>query len=1067
MTAHVRGSIRNRAMATPAKLTAPRLRNACQRERLFARLDRGRECVGIWISGPPGAGKTTLVASYVDARDTSCFWYNVDRGDSDVASFFYYLGVGARQFAPRRKRPLPLFTPEHAQGVAAFSRRFFREFFSRLGAPCLLVLDNYQDATEASQMHDALSEGWAEIPRGLCVVALSRGDPPPQLACRRANQLLECLTADELRFDDSEARDLIRSRVSNSADVSPVALARADGWAAGLILLLESRDRLGTQLPQGAAPQVIFDYFADQVFDRVGHDTQNFLLETAFLPRFSADMAKALTSHRSPERLLAYLARYNYFTTRYGDYFQYHPLFRQFLLARAQELLPPDRMPAVRNDAARLLSSNAMVEDAVDLWLEAQDWEAVPGATLQHAPALLAQGRHAVVTRWLDALPPHVIGANPWLLYWRAAALLPFTPVQSRPWFEQAHKLFYKQNDRAGLFLSWAGAVEATRFGQSDAGPLDQLILRLDELLLDDASFPSEAIEFQVAHAMYSALFWRQPQHPEFERWRDRALMLARSGPDQARRSYTVYMSVTYELLMGHRAEARFLLDSLAALNLRDAPPIVQNISYFARAYFEREAGMTAACMETVRQGLQASTSSGVHVWDFLMSTQGVLAALTVGDLGCADTLLASMARAADLKQPGTASMYHFLVATGHLRRGDPRCALPHAEAAVRFAGGWLFFLAIAHIALSCTLWQLEIADRAKEQLQRAFGVARTISSAFLLHFAYVIQAKFALDESDRGRALAALSEGLPIGRQNEILSAPWITQWKSQEFAQLCALALQPGIETEYVRRLIRLHRMVAPTPDTRSWPWPIEIRTLGSFEILRNGEPLQFERKLPKRALQLLKALIALGGHDVAQERIADSLWPDSSGDEGINALNTTVSRLRALLDESDAVIQTGGCLTINSDLCWVDAFLFERLTDRLIDAAPEVQDVEAILDLYRGGFLDHEHDAGWAVSMRERLRRKFVLAIGRQAQLHELSGKTESAIRLYLRGIDADGLAEEFYRGLMRCHGKLGRRAEAMSIFRQLRQTLSVTLGICPSKESQALFESLRSEQTIART
>lgn len=89
-----------------------------------------------------------------------------------------------------------------------------------------------------------------------------------------------------------------------------------------------------------------------------------------------------------------------------------------------------------------------------------------------------------------------------------------------------------------------------------------------------------------------------------------------------------------------------------------------------------------------------------------------------------------------------------------------------------------------------------------------------------------------------------------------------------------------------------------------------------------------------------------------------------------------------------------------------------------------------------------------------MRERLRGKFIRLVAMTAAYHEQCGEWDEAMYWYRRGIDSDNLAEEFYQGLMRCYAAEGRQAEGAAVYRQLRQILSVVLGIKPSQATEAL-------------
>jgi two-component SAPR family response regulator len=249
----------------------------------------------------------------------------------------------------------------------------------------------------------------------------------------------------------------------------------------------------------------------------------------------------------------------------------------------------------------------------------------------------------------------------------------------------------------------------------------------------------------------------------------------------------------------------------------------------------------------------------------------------------------------------------------------------------------------------------------------------------------------------------------------------------------------------------------------------WPVRIFTLGRFNLLYQDQPLDYGRKAPHRSLVFLKALIALGGRDVSSSSIASALWPDADGDNAQRSFDTTLYRLRKMLGDDRILILRDGQVSLDARYCWVDVWSFERLlgaAQRLRskdatgkDAYQLDQLTQRILSLYQDHFLAREEATAWSVSIRERLRSKYIhtlLDIGRYWEIH---GFWDKAIQCYQKGLEVDDLIEVFYQRLMLCTLQTRQISEGMAVYRRCRQILSIVLGLQPEPETESIYQSLK--------
>ena len=1041
-----------------AKLTRPRLYGAVARERLLNLLDQHKDRPVVWVSGPPGSGKTTLVASYIENRHLSALWYQLDEADGDPASFFYYLNELVEQGSRRQRRSLPYLTPEYLADLSEFARRYFRQFFRLLKLPSLLVLDNCQEAL-SERLGVVLREACMEVPEGLRVIVISRTDPLSSLSRLSLSGQMTRIGWDELRLTIDESRAIAERGNAPSVHEDVAAMhARVDGWMAGFVLLLSHLRRGGKVdgTADARSKDALFDYFAGEILERTSQKDSQTLLRLALLPRFTVPMAEQISEDRDAGKLLDYLYHRRYFIEHRANdnqTYQFHDLFREFLAARLKDELEPRDLISLQCRAAQILAAHGHTDEAVELAIVGADMALAARLVASIAATLMETGQWQKLLDWLSQLPAGAFEEDPWLRYWLGLTRLQSDPASAYPHLEQAYEQFVAAGDEQGQFYAAQYATIAIHQQMANWWLLDRWIQILEGKLERMAEFAPLAAQLGAWSAFLASAFARKMGHPLIGsgvRWLMGQLSQTGLGINQkldagALLLWNCWLAGDFEL--GERVCERIL-------PLSEKPEVApQTRMWWTYAYWTY-LGLTnrnEAAIEVSSHGIELSTRYNLTGWVANAHIFRSFWFTAIGELKRAAAEIDAFSHLPSMSQPRDKFWEYKARALLASAYGEVGQALQHGKMAIRLLDESGYTVVQPYLRgdmapMAIVAGELELGRKWLEEgeaitkgtIQRALDAQYEGARAFLY-----------LKSGDRESAVATLRHALALARNPGQRGG---FRWIGPGLESLFYLAFEEDIEVDLVKQFIREWRIKPSRTATERWPWRVKLYSLGRFAVEIDGEPVVYSKKAPKRPLALLKALIAHGGENVPIARLLDDLWPTEEGDAANEACKVALSRLRKLLGNAEVLKVDNGRISIDADQVWVDAFAFEREADSAADSA-------RIETLYRGHFLPEEREAPWALSMRERLRGKFIRHVARRGHRLEEQGEFDAAANLFQRGIDTDDLAEELYQGLMRCHARRGRRAEAISVYRRLRQILSITLGIAPSQDSDALLHSLQ--------
>jgi DNA-binding SARP family transcriptional activator len=247
---------------------------------------------------------------------------------------------------------------------------------------------------------------------------------------------------------------------------------------------------------------------------------------------------------------------------------------------------------------------------------------------------------------------------------------------------------------------------------------------------------------------------------------------------------------------------------------------------------------------------------------------------------------------------------------------------------------------------------------------------------------------------------------------------------------------------------------------------PSQVVICLLGGFQVLKFGDPVTVR---PGGKTELLLSRLALQEHNRAsREWLLEVIWPESDLARASHALNSLVHATRKLLGDAlggeSPVVSTGGSYALNTgagisiDIAEFDALATQAESRfRAGDADRALPDSLAALTLYRGDLCMVDGVRGLVES--ERLRALHLSLLGQVADEYFRCENYRMALRYALRLLANDPCREDAHRLVMRCHVRLGERAQAFRQYKTCERTLAEEFGVRPEPLTVSLFEQVR--------
>lgn len=948
-----------------------------RRERLLDVLHKHRTRPLVLLVASAGYGKSTLAATYARDSGAAVVWLSLQSADRDSRRFFARLadaldaGFDEAEAVPQLRRGLA----NGAEGIGL--ARLLLTDLAHAPAGFILVLDDFHLVGEAEDVVAAVDVLIRDLPEAGQVVITARDAPALSMTRLVVEGDVFALGTEDLRFSDEETRDL---RATLGGDKGHD--QQAEGWVAGILLGGAPR-----QLGVGGG-SLLGSYVEREVLSRLSATEQGWLemlsVFDSITPRSAEHM---LGGGPWPYRLLTLTERCPFLIAGQDGSYRLHGLVRETVLNRLRRS-GDDRATHAWSVLRKLAEEAFDIVGAVRAAQELGQLDSAVELVRRAALEVLQSGRWPAVLVTLELLPEAIRRADPELSLIEARALvLTGHPEQAYRAAEDALRYGGRTGD---VNVQISALVElATVTVATDAAAAEDWLSAADHLLRH-TELPTDQrrlLEGRALGVRGICATLRGDIAEARESFENGVRLLSLLGPSRdlalVQQNYGNFCDLTGDYTHAQaalasaaahcrrvsdgngRALSQIVLGDMhlrlgnleaAGAELNDALAAARSVGALrleahataSLGQWHRANGRIVDAVKAFDDGLRLAEENGERELLAEALVWRAEVALLQDDLTTARRLLAR-AQAESQRIGSNTALASVDRALGrlHLVDGAGERAIDHLAAALDRAGnGWgpdqraetLYWLGTACLHLAR-------AQSATSNLEQAIAVAEQANCPALL-------------AGPAAEDPRLLQHGRQVGLNPLVLAE---VERLSATRRPWTGVASPASVTVVVQNELPRL-----------------EVQLFGAFVLHRDGQLVHNVTRKVDRARELL-ALLILNPQGLADESIAEQMWPEMRRQRALHNLQMAAYSLRDDLGSKAAVRYGARSYQLNPQLeLSADVRTFEAALARSRGATGEtlIQALSKALELYRGPLLA-EAAWHWLEPVRLDYRSRYVSA------------------------------------------------------------------------------------------